>query len=82
MQIIDKRMLINVGSVGNPMDITQASYVILEGEESEEISSFGMEFLRVPYEIERAVSMAVKRGIPDLQGYISELRSAIYYKRG
>ena len=82
MQIIDKRMLINVGSVGNPLDITQASYVMLEGEESEEISSFGMEFLRVPYEIERAVSMAAKRGIPDLQGYISELRSAIYYKRG
>lgn len=80
MQILQGRHLINVGSVGNPLDINQASYVILDGGESYD-SSFDVHFIRVAYDIERAVAMAKEINVPDLDGYISELRTAKYFKR-
>jgi len=81
MQILDDRHLLNVGSVGNPLDTTQSSYVILEGEESSG-ASFGVQFVRVPYDIERAIALAREANVPDLDGYISELRTATYFRRG
>ena len=80
MQTVEGRQLLNVGSVGNPLDITQASYVILEGDGNED-AGFGVQFIRVPYDIERAVSIAIEVDVPDLDGYISELRTAVYFKR-
>jgi len=73
MQIVHGRCLINVGSVGNPLDITQASYVILDGS--------GVQFIRVTYDIEKAVMLAKEYNVPDLDGYISELRTAKYFPR-
>ena len=81
MQILQGKYLINVGSVGNPLDITQASYVILEGGEKKD-SSFGVQFVRVSYDIEKAIELAIKADVPDLDGYISELRTAKYFRRG
>ena len=81
MQILQGKHLINVGSVGNPLDTTQASYVILEGDEKEN-SSFGVQFIRVSYDIEKAIALAVKAKVPDLDGYISELKTAQYFYRG
>ena len=83
MQLLQGKMLINVGSVGNPLEITQASYVVLEGEDSGNASdSLNVQFVRVPYDIDLAVSLARNSGVPDLEGYISELTTAKYYKRG
>lgn len=83
LQTINDKILLNVGSVGNPLDITQASYVIVEGEEnSENSSSFSTQFIRVPYDIERAVSISKDRSVPDLQGYLLELTTATYFRRG
>jgi len=81
MQIIQNKFLLNVGSVGNPLDITQSSYIMLEGEENNNDSSFGVQFIRVPYDIEKAVEMAKESDVPDLDGYISELRTAVYFHR-
>ena len=81
MQTLQGKYLINVGSVGNPLDVTQSSYIILEGGESED-SSFGVQFMRVSYDIEKAVSLAIETNIPDLDGYISELRTETYFRRG
>lgn len=81
MQVLQGRLLLNTGSVGNPLDITQASYIILEGGESKE-SSFDVQFIRLPYDIERAVAIAKECGVLYLDGYISELRTAKYFSRG
>jgi len=81
MQIVsDGRLLLNIGSVGNPLDIKQASYAILDGEENDG-ASFGVQFIRVPYDIERAIMIAKEQHVPDLDGYISELRTAKYFYR-
>lgn len=73
------KTLFNVGSVGNPLDLTQASYGIIEGEYgSKENSSFSITLVRVPYDIEEAVQQAKDSGMPDLEEYINELRTGIY----
>lgn len=75
------KILFNVGSVGNPLDIPQASYAIMEGEYGgRETTSFSITNVRVPYDIELAVNQALEAGMPDLQAYIDELRTAIYRK--
>jgi protein phosphatase len=73
------KTLFNVGSVGNPLDLTQASYTILEGNYgSEENSSFSTQFVRVPYDIEYAIQLAKQVNMPDLEPYIQELTTARY----
>jgi len=80
MQILHGKHLLNVGSVGNPLDIPQASHVILDGGEGES-ASFGVQFIRVEYDIEKAVTMAMDANVPDLEGYMAELRTAKYFRR-
>ncbi|MDP4090177.1 MAG: metallophosphoesterase family protein [Bacillota bacterium] len=78
----DGKMLFNTGSVGNPLEITQASYAILEGKyEEREYSSISITLIRVPYEIEKAVQKAIESEMPDLEPYINELRTAEYRGR-
>jgi protein phosphatase len=79
IQNFNGKTLFNVGSVGNPLEITQASYAILEGEYNGlEPSSFGIQMVRVPYDIELAIKQAVKEDMPSLEAYILELRTAEY----
>lgn len=73
------KILFNVGSVGNPLDLTQASYAILEGEYGGEAEApFGIQLLRVPYDIELAIQQATDAGMPELVAYANELRTARY----
>ena len=74
-----RRMLFNVGSVGNPLDITQASYAILEGKyNSRRADTFAVHVVRVPYDIERAIQQAAAEHMPELELYAKELRTAQY----
>lgn len=73
------RTLVNVGSVGNPLDEPQAAYVILEGMPDGDASdAFGIQFVRVPYDIEAEIAVAVEVGMPEREAYAIELRTAIY----
>lgn len=73
------KTLFNVGSVGNPLEMTQASYGILEGElNSKEKSSLSICLARVPYDIEKAVKQAKDSGMPEMEAYVKELRTAKY----
>ncbi|TYR81311.1 metallophosphoesterase family protein [Priestia megaterium] len=73
------KTLCNVGSVGNPLEITQASYAILEGKyDSEEAASFSIQLVRVPYDIDLAIRLAQELEMPDLDPYIQELTTARY----
>lgn len=73
------KTIFNVGSVGNPLEITQASYGIIEGELNDKNNSaFSIALVRVPYDIELAVKQAEEADMPDKDEYINELRTAKY----
>ncbi len=74
-----KRILFNTGSVGNPLDGTTAPYVILHGElHNPELEPFSMEFVRVPYDNERAVKNAEQSDMPQKEDYIFEIKTGIF----
>jgi protein phosphatase len=75
----DGKMLFNVGSVGNPLDITLAAYAIIEGNfGGREPSPFTISLVRIPYDIDHEIQLAAKVNMPGLKEYIEELRTAIY----
>ncbi|MGF9700021.1 metallophosphoesterase family protein [Paenibacillus sp. MABNR03] len=79
LQHFNGKMLFNTGSVGNPLDMTQASYCIVEGENgSDRNKAFNLQFVRVPYDIEREVLAAQQAKVPSLDFYIREIRTGIY----
>lgn len=82
LQHIEDKTLFNTGSVGNPLDMTQASYTILEGAYLEaDPAPFSIASVRVPYDIELAVREAQESGMPELEPYIVELRTGTYRKK-
>ncbi|GIF17001.1 metallophosphoesterase family protein [Actinoplanes teichomyceticus] len=73
------RTLFNTGSVGNSMDDATPVYVILEGVSgSERVAPFSVQFVRVPYDVEAELAVAARLGMPELEGYVSELRHGVY----
>lgn len=79
VQHLEGKTLVNVGSVGNPLDMTQASYVMLQGQYgSVEQAPFRMQLCRVPYDIEAAVQAAERSDMPDIKSYVRELRTGVY----
>lgn len=79
LQQVDTRTLFNAGSVGNSLDMTLASYVIMEGVYgAHKEGPFSLQFVRVPYDIEAAIRDAEDRGMPLLEPYAIELRTGQY----
>jgi predicted phosphodiesterase len=75
----DRKLLFNAGSVGNPLDLPLAAYVILTGMlDSREVGAFSIDFVRVPYDIEREIAEARRVGVPDADLYAVELRTSVY----
>jgi predicted phosphodiesterase len=74
------KTIFNVGSVGNPLDIRQSAYAIIEGIwDKREQDSFSVTLVRVPYDIEKAVKEAEDEiGMPERDEYITELRTGKY----
>lgn len=73
------RTLFNVGSVGNPLDEPVPCYAILEGVVDEPGQApFGLQFVRVPYDVEGEIAAAAGLGMPALDPYAVELRTAVY----
>ncbi|GAA1490328.1 metallophosphoesterase family protein [Brachybacterium sacelli] len=74
--------LVNVGSVGNPLDEPTPSYAILEGVAGGEAAApFGVQFVRVPYDIEAEIAVARQLGMPEAEAWAIELRTGIYRGR-
>lgn len=73
------RTLFNVGSVGNPLDEPTPSYAILEGfEGSPEAGAFGLQLVRVPYDVEAELAVARDLGMPQYDVWETELRTGVY----
>ncbi|WP_413381869.1 metallophosphoesterase family protein [Alkalihalobacillus sp. 1P02AB] len=69
MHTYKKGIICNVGSVGNSLDLTTASYAIIDG-----TSSFNsIQFVRVEYDREAELAIAEKLGLPDLEKYRDEI---------
>ncbi len=74
-----KKLLFNTGSVGNPLDVPLISYVILSGTlDSQAAGAFSLDFIRLPYDIEREVEDARRVNVPEFEAYAVELRTAVY----
>ncbi|WP_394215530.1 metallophosphoesterase family protein [Brachybacterium vulturis] len=72
-------MLVNVGSVGNQLDDPTPSYVILEGDpDGGAEAPFGIQFVRVPYDVESEIAAARARGMPEAGAWEIELRTGVY----
>ncbi|MFJ3406663.1 metallophosphoesterase family protein [Promicromonospora sp. NPDC090134] len=79
VEVAHGRTLFNVGSVGNPLDEPVPSYAILEGVVDEPAQApFGLQFIRVPYDVEGEIAAAARLGMPALDPYAVELRTAVY----
>lgn len=79
---IGEKIIFNVGSVGNPLDFTQAAYGILEGVyDSREADALSVSIVRVPYDIEGAIQEAKNKEMPEFEDYAKELRTGIYRGR-
>lgn len=72
-----KGVLVNVGSVGNPLEIPEASYCILE----QVGKSVGVQLVRVPYDKEAVLNIAIEVGLPDFEVYRAEIMECIYRGR-
>ena len=73
------KAIFNVGSVGNPLDIPQASYSIIEGMYGDkQLGSISTSLVRVPYNIEKAVREAQGENMPEVNEFVNELRTARY----
>jgi predicted phosphodiesterase len=62
-------ILCNVGSVGNSLDLTSASYVILDGSYSDN----SIQFVRVDYDKQAELKLAKDVGLPQLEKYSDEI---------
>lgn len=67
-------ILCNVGSVGNSLDLTSASYAILDGTQSNN----AIQFIRVAYDREAELMIAKELGMPQLDQYYNEIMFANY----
>ncbi|WP_454299164.1 metallophosphoesterase family protein [Salana multivorans] len=89
LEVDNGRTLFNVGSAGNPLDEPTPSYVILEGVEGVEgvdrsaarSAPFGLQFVRVPYDVESEIAVAEDLLMPTREQWAVELRTAVYRGR-
>lgn len=73
------KILFNTGSVGNAVDETSAAYVILEGNYGDKKRAyFSVQIMRLAYDVELAIRQAEEEGMPDVEPYAVELRTAKY----
>lgn len=73
-QTRSNRTILNCGSVGNPLDEPTACYIVL----SDDDGPLRWEFVRVAYDIEAELAVAVALRMPALEAWQVELRTAKY----
>lgn len=73
------KTLLNAGSVGNPLDLPLATYVIMTGVlDGDAPAPFSLDFVRLTYDIEAEAALSRQIGQPDAEAFIVELKTAVY----
>ena len=95
MQKFFNKTLVNVGSVGDVIEFLnhdntigdmretlQAYYTIIEGDygEREKKKSLSIQFVRIPYDIEKEIELAKKKNSASIDNYIFELTTGTHRK--
>ena len=79
VEVREARTLANAGSVGNPLDEPTPCYAILEGvPDSADAAPFGLQFVRVPYDVDAEIAIAHTLAMPTVEAWERELRTARY----
>lgn len=92
MRKILNKTIINIGSVGNEIEIsfpndynedmseiTQAHYCVIEGDiNSKERSPLSIQFVRVPYDVQKELELARRNNSPSYEKYELELTKGKY----
>ena len=92
LEKIKNKTIVNIGSVGNALEIsndvdenndmseiTQAHYCIVEGEiNSKKRSPLSIQFVRVPYDVDKELKLAKENNVPNFEKYELELLKAKY----
>lgn len=72
---VNEKMIVNVGSVGLPIDEDyRASYVILNINRQ----GYSLDFKRVEYDIVEILNDARTKNLPDLEKYEEIIRTGVY----
>lgn len=80
IQNFNQKTIVNLGSIGVPLKVSQASYGIIEGIYGDvEESSISISLVRVPYDVEKAINEARDIQVPDFEKYSHELRTGDVY---
>jgi protein phosphatase len=74
---VEGRPLINCGSVGNPLDSTLATYVLLDFD----MCGYSVQFVRLAYNRDGEIHAAESSGMPFTREYVLELLTGAYQKR-
>jgi protein phosphatase len=75
LQNIRGKLLFNTGSVCNPNEMSNASYTIMEGTlNNRNLSSFSIQFVSVPYDIELAIMQAKAAQMPFSEKYVRMIK--------
>jgi len=78
----EHKILFNAGSVGNPLDLPLATYVVMTGKFESEISApLSIDFIRLPYDIDLAIEQARHVGVHEVEAYAIELQTSVYRGR-
>jgi len=78
IQSFQEKTIFNTASVGNSLDINQASYVQLSGNLSGALGEISIEFVRIPYDFQKSINIAKKASMPEWEEYAGELTSCKY----
>ena len=80
IEIINDKILLNVGSVGNPLGIdTRASFGIIKGIIDNNINErIELEIVKVDYDKNKAIDDAKKSDLPEIELYINEIITGKY----
>lgn len=70
--------LYNCGSVGNPLDSTLPSYLLLEWDTG---PAYSATFVRLDYDRAAEIAVAEASGMPFIREYVTELQTGAYQKR-
>jgi len=82
IQCFRDKILFNVGSVGNPLDINQASFVVMkENVWPDGRATLDFSFRRAVYDIEKELKIAKSTDMPKFNEYKKELMTAVYRNR-
>ena len=76
---VEGRPMINCGSVGNPLDSTLPSYLILEFDEHSPTHTAS--FVRLTYNRDEEIAAAEASDMPFIREYVAELLTGAYQKR-